>query len=59
MFAQVYRKCVNQECFLDVTYLLQVNTLKKPKQMKKPQPQAVPQNKYLNNPSILPVEILP
>lgn len=40
---------MNQECILDVIYLLQVNTLQKPKQIKKPQPQPVLQNKYYSS----------
>lgn len=46
MFAQVYRKCVNHECFLDDTSLLKVNTLKTPK-LKKLRLQPVTKYKYL------------
>lgn len=52
MFAQVYRKCVNHECFLDDTYLLKVNTPKTPK-LKKLHLQPVTKSKYLNNPNVL------
>lgn len=53
VFAQVYRKCVNHECFLDDTYLLKVNTLKTPKLKKKLHPQPATKSKYLNTPNVL------